>query len=401
MVGLWGVGLVVTYPDFPPAYQARVEGWSLVLLGAYLVAAVLLWLALEFRSVRYDLRTAGFAGLVLDTFVTTAITFAFGFDGTSAVWIIVFLIPVEGAMRFQLRGAVLAFGVTLAGYVAREIAWSAWLDDVVVEPRSIIFRMVVVGVVTAFVGLMSEQLRAEREIARAALVKVQRSDEWRSHLVSALGHDVRSPLATIEMQAQALARMQLTEAQRDGMYEGIERQARRLARLADGLLDMALAEQAKLELRMRPVALAPLVDDAIELVGIADQVQLDIEDGLEFTADPDRLTQIILNLLGNARKYGEPPIDLRAHREGGEVVLSVRDHGTGIDPSLRETLFQAFARGEAEGSIGLGLYLVFTIAAAHGGRVDVEDAEPGARFVVHLPAGERQPAATPEHATSA
>ncbi len=385
LTGLWGIALVLAYPTFPVAYAERIQSGSLILLGVYVVASAVLWLAVELPGVRASMQQLALWGFVFDLAAATTVSFAFGFDRNTAVWIILFLVPVEGAMRFQLRGTMVTLAVSIAGYIGREFAWSRWLPDEAVDVQSIIFRMTVVAIVATFVGLISEQLRAEREVARTALAKVQRSDEWRSHLVTALGHDVRSPLATIEMQAKALGSLALDDEQRDQMYLGIARQARRLSRLADGLLDMAIAEQADLTLAYAEVEVEPLVNEVVELLGVAAHVEVDIAPDLRLHADADRLTQVVLNLVSNARKYGLDPIQIGADQQGDDVVFVVRDHGSGIPEAQRERLFDAFTHGDGPEATGLGLYLVTAIVAAHGGTVAVEDGKPGARFIVRLP----------------
>ncbi len=386
--GVWAVGMVVTYPDYPEAYGDLVQRFSLGVVGAFMAGAVVLWLALELG--RLAPRRAAAAGLVLDALTATSIAFAYGFDITSAVWIILFLLPVEGAMRFQLRGAALAYGISLAGYVGRAYTWEALVGQDP-EVRSIIFRMTVVGIVTVFVGIISEQLRQEREVAQTALAQVQRSDQWRARLVSALGHDLRSPLATVEMQARAVRDAPLSDEQRTMMLDGITRQARRLTRLAEGLLDMAMADRATLDLRLGRVEVAQVVEDALDLMAMGDEVDVVLEPGLAVIADEDRLAQVVLNLVGNARKYGAPAIELVAVAAGDHLVLTVRDHGPGVPDEQKAVLFDEFAKGDQDGAIGLGLYLVLAIVEAHGGTVAVEDADPGARFVVRLPGVQVEP----------
>ena len=84
-------------------------------------------------------------------------------------------------------------------------------------------------------------------------------------------------------------------------------------------------------------------------------------------------------------------------RRNGDVVLAVEDDGPGVPEELRERIFERFVRGDGErgGSSGLGLSIVRAVAESHGGRVDLEDADPGARFVVHLPAEAEEPVDEP------
>lgn len=103
-------------------------------------------------------------------------------------------------------------------------------------------------------------------------------------------------------------------------------------------------------------------------------------------ADPDRLEQVVANLLTNALRHGAPPVEVTAWCAGDEVCLAVRDHGEGLPDSLRDHVFEPFVTTDDGGAAtGLGSWVVQTLVDLHGGAVRYEDAEPGARFVVALP----------------
>lgn len=285
-------------------------------------------------------------------------------------------------MRFQLRGAAWTLGLGVVTYVSRAVAWNAWLGTPL-DLRSAAFRMTVVAIVAVLVALISEELRAQRERVSRTLDEVHRSERWRSRLVSALAHDVRSPLATIQMQAQMLESGKLPPELAVDVVRGIARQADRLQRLADGLLDMARSEEAALELHTRPVVVGELLQRCVE-ASRADAA-IAVEPGLVATVDPDRIEQVVTNLLSNAVRHGEPPFLVGGWATKAGLVLEVRDHGPGIPEEQRSRLFQAFAASEREGSVGLGLWIVHELVRAHGGTIVVRDAEPGAVFRMFLP----------------
>jgi signal transduction histidine kinase len=113
----------------------------------------------------------------------------------------------------------------------------------------------------------------------------------------------------------------------------------------------------------------------------------------------DELHRLVLNLMENAVRHTPPGTTIRAgvERENGSAIVTVEDDGPGIDPDLRDRVFERFVRGEGDrgSSSGLGLSIVRAVAESHGGRVELEDAHPGARFVVHLPLASDQPVAEP------
>ena len=116
----------------------------------------------------------------------------------------------------------------------------------------------------------------------------------------------------------------------------------------------------------------------------------------------DELYRMTLNLMENAIRHTPDGTHIRARvsSESGEVVLTVQDDGPGVAPELRDRIFERFVRGAGDrgSSSGLGLSIVRAVAESHGGSVVLEDADPGARFVVRLPAADvpaREPEAAP------
>jgi signal transduction histidine kinase len=117
------------------------------------------------------------------------------------------------------------------------------------------------------------------------------------------------------------------------------------------------------------------------------KVDLDIPPELVVPVDPVLFEQVLINLIDNALKHGAPPLELRARREGGNIMIEVRDRGDGIPAELGSTLFDKFVRASRAPGAGLGLAVVRAIVEAHGGRASVENAPSGgARFRVELPA---------------
>jgi CheY-like chemotaxis protein/two-component sensor histidine kinase len=181
----------------------------------------------------------------------------------------------------------------------------------------------------------------------------------------------------------------------------IERQVRHMVRLVDDLMDVSRITRGKIGLRRRTVNLAATVAAAIEVVSpLLEQqrhrMQADVPDHLELAADPERLSQIIANLLSNAAKYTEAGGDIRvtAHEEGEprQVVLTVSDTGAGISPDLLPRVFDLFVQGgrtieRAQGGLGLELAIVKSLVQLHGGTVEAASDGPGkgSRFTVSFP----------------
>jgi signal transduction histidine kinase len=236
----------------------------------------------------------------------------------------------------------------------------------------------------------------------AALVQLRREQQLarlRQDFVSGVSHELRTPLAQIRMFAELLDDGKLrTDSERDRSTRVINREARRLTHLVEKILQFSRLERAAVDLRVERLDVTQTVAEVIEAfkpLGAAQDVHLvvEVEDGLTVRADRDAVSQLLLNLLDNAVKYGPKgqTVTVAAARAGNSVRLSVQDEGPGIPPHDRDRVWEPYYRldremsGDTAGS-GIGLAVVYELAAQHGGRSWVEDAASGgARFVVELP----------------
>jgi PAS domain S-box-containing protein len=225
------------------------------------------------------------------------------------------------------------------------------------------------------------------------------ADRRKDEFLALLSHELRNPLAPIVTAAEL---MQLNgDVPMPFERELILRQARHLVRLVDDLLDVSRVARGKVTLTKVPIELASVVAKAVEATAPLVEQQrhrlfLSVAaQGLAVEADEVRLTQVVSNLLTNAARYTPPGgrIELIAAREGDEIVLRVRDNGIGIDPIMLPSMFEMFVQGgrgpdRAQGGLGLGLSLVRTLMALHGGTVNgrSEGIGRGSEFTVRLPA---------------
>lgn len=239
---------------------------------------------------------------------------------------------------------------------------------------------------------VTESLRAEEALREAN----RRKDEF----LATLAHELRNPLAPIRNAAQLLGSPKLTSEALDWARHVIQRQVRHMAYLLDDLLDVARITRGKLELRRQHVLLSAVVDAAIETARPAIDAKrhsfaVALPAGMvELDADPQRLAQVIANLLTNAAKYTDPggSIALVATLEPGEVRIGVRDDGIGLSREALDSIFGMFsqvddARHRSEGGLGIGLALVKGLVELHGGRVEAhsDGVGRGSEFVVRLP----------------
>lgn len=220
------------------------------------------------------------------------------------------------------------------------------------------------------------------------VTEMKRLERVRTDFVANVSHELRTPLTAIKGFAETLVASGFDDPERAMRYVSIiERQASRLSRLIEDLLTLSDLELGKMPVRVRPMPLAPVVRDVTEMLsGTAQRadvsVRLELDDTLEVRGDPDRLAQVVSNLLENAIKFSEPPgrvtVRLAPASAGGQAAeLQVIDRGVGIPaedlPRLAERFYRVDkARSSELGGTGLGLSIVKHIVQAHGGSLAIE-----------------------------
>jgi signal transduction histidine kinase len=234
----------------------------------------------------------------------------------------------------------------------------------------------------------------ESKLATRCQFEDQRSSESSEQdIISAIVHDMRTPLTTIRTYAAFLGRKNPQEGR---AFEVIIAQTDLLARLLGDLLETSSLEGARVELRCTRVDLIELARTAARQAGVvshAHTIRLEVtEPEIVGWWDPDRLQQILQNLLTNAIKYspngGE--ILLRVERGPTYARITVRDHGLGITaealPRIFECAYRAGATANVVKGLGLGLYICKGLVEAHGGSINAESQSGrGSTFTVTLP----------------
>lgn len=209
-----------------------------------------------------------------------------------------------------------------------------------------------------------------------------------------LSHELRTPLTSIQGFSQAIVE---GEVQGDGIgwaARTIQREARRLIRMVEGLLHVARIEAGAAQGVREEVALASVVRSAVAAMEAqAREADVRISESVgempPVVGDPDRLSQLFLNVLDNAVKHSPKgaSVEVGGAASDGEVVVHVRDRGAGIPSGAESRVFERFYRGadaEHEGA-GLGLAIAQAIAQSHGGHIEARNVEGGAEFRVVLP----------------
>ncbi len=243
-----------------------------------------------------------------------------------------------------------------------------------------------------YVAIAYERVRLLNELRLA--------DKRKDEFLATLAHELRNPLAPISSGLEIL-RLGAGNAESNArVREVMDRQVKHLVRLVDDLLEMSRITSGKISLRKEPVELAALLRGAIdssfpmiEKSRHALTVSLPPE-RITLQGDPVRLAQVFVNLLNNAAKYTEErgEIDIKAVRQGGEVMVAIRDSGLGIPEALLPRVFDMFAQvdrtlSRSQGGLGIGLALARRLVEMHGGRIEARSGGlgRGSEFRVHLP----------------
>jgi signal transduction histidine kinase len=249
-------------------------------------------------------------------------------------------------------------------------------------------------------GRLVSELTAQKAAFEEQNRELLRLNELKDTFLGVAAHDLRNPIAIIEMGVSILQNpeMHLSENEYADILRDMGNQTRHMAALIDELLDMSQIESGKLELYLETISLKDFIDEAVRRhtrLAAQKDTQVLLVEAAEGTvlADRSRLRQVIDNLLSNAVKYSPmgSTVRVRVERVPPGWRVSVEDEGPGIDPQDRERLFQYFSRLSAqptagEKSTGLGLAITRRVVEAHGGQIGVDSGPGGgATFWFTLP----------------
>ncbi len=240
---------------------------------------------------------------------------------------------------------------------------------------------------------------------KKAELELREADRRKDEFIALLAHELRNPLAPISSGIEILQRSDLDPAIAARVTLTMSRQAAQLVRLIDDLLDVSRIRSGRLRLRKTHVALADIVRDAVAAVRPLIERsghELTVETPAErvmLDADAARLTQVVANLLNNSARYTPSggKIEVRARREGGVAVVTVKDNGYGIPSNALPHVFEMFyqgadSRAATQTGLGIGLALAKSLVDMHGGAISAASAgvDRGSEFALRLPVLEQE-----------
>ena len=276
------------------------------------------------------------------------------------------------------------------------------LRNVTLLERPIRTAAVITTVRAALRGRQRQyELRDTLVALQRARLEAEHANRLKDEFLATVSHELRTPLNAILGWVAMLRQARFEPKRVAGILEIIERNAKAQAQLIADVLDISRMISGRVKLEVTPVSLARVIYDAVDSIrpgaaarGI--ELHLDVDEGPIANADPDRLQQVLWNLLSNACKFtsegGRIDVTLRADRK--RATVTVADTGVGIAPEFLPYVFDRFRQAEqgftrSHGGLGLGLAIVKHLVEMHGGEVRATSGGPakGATFEVRLPLG--------------
>jgi two-component system sensor histidine kinase KdpD len=335
-------------------------------------------------------RASGYAVAVLGCLVLVAVLAPLRSQVELASDALLFLLlVVTAAIVGGLGPALLA---SAAGSVLLNYFFTSPVHTLRIHQASEVVAIAVFAAVALMVSWVVD-LAARRASAVRDAAELKAGNRLRTALLAAVGHDLRTPLATAKavVSGRRSPQVMLSEGDRRELLETADDALDRLSRLVDNLLDLSRLQAGALPVRTRPVALDDVVARALDEAGVRPRaVVIDIPEDLpDVVVDAGLLERVIVNVVANAQRYATSPPALTARALPGWVELRIADDGPGVPPAERERVFVPFQRlgDTSTGGLGLGLALCRGLTEAMGGSLGLEDTPGGGlTLVISLPA---------------
>jgi PAS domain S-box-containing protein len=256
------------------------------------------------------------------------------------------------------------------------------------------------------IGQFTERKRAEEKLAelldseRAARGEAERANRLKDEFLATLSHELRTPLNAVIGWSRMLQSGRLDQESATHALEVVERNAWAQKQIIEDILDVSRVITGKLQMNLTAVDLVATVDAALDAVRPAMEAkEINVETILDsslrlVSGDPDRLQQVVWNVLSNAAKFTPAggKVQIAVGQNNAHVEIEVKDTGPGIDPDFLPHVFERFRQADGtttrtHGGLGLGLAIVRHLVELHGGTIAVENRidGPGAIFTIRLP----------------
>jgi signal transduction histidine kinase len=396
--GLLSLPIQPKYPNSGTELQA----WLLVALLA--AGSFAIWGASARALTEVGHAKLSVVAFAFDALVIAGLVWIFAYEDNYVTWALLFLLPMEGALRYRMRGAALS----VLGIALFFVVQSQHHADLVGSEFDLVTYVFVVGVaglVAGVTGAMANQWYTQNQAFEQQSLKLAEVDELKDRFLAITSHEIRGPLTAIIAGVDTVRKKgpRLSPEQQDRLLEMVYLQGHQLARIVDDLQVTSQIQSGQLALHPATADLHKTIEQALEAAASKrrqHQLELFIEP-LECEMDAPRIGQIVRNLVENAYKYtpDRTRVSVEAKATTGGIRITVSDVGKGIPADKRDVLFEAFSRihdtSAGQEGVGLGLYVVSQLVSAMGGQIDLASSSRGTTFHIDVPCKTRSGEATP------
>lgn len=391
--GLLAVTIEPNYPD------ALTQGLAVFIVACLGIGNVFIWSAMRRAKTRPVQERIGAIAYLFDTVFVLGLVWTFAFEEPYITWALVLLLPMEGAMRYRLKGAF-ASAASVGIFFLLQTWHRGVLLDVPFDVHGYLFVVGLAVLIAGVTGSMADNWYAQSRAFMQQSLALAEIDRLKDRFLAITSHEIRGPLTAIIAGVDTVWRRgdRLTDTQRNRLLEMISRQGHHVSRLVDDLLVTSQLQAGKLALQLDWSELPATIDAALEAASpkrVGHRLEVSVEP-LSCRIDSSRVEQVVRNLVENAYKYTPDRSFVRVSARGvdGGVVIEITDDGDGIPPDKRDNLFEAFTRisetSAGKEGVGLGLYIVSQLVSAMDGSIDMTSSSEGTRFQIGIPCSTRR-----------
>jgi signal transduction histidine kinase len=392
---LFGIVAIALTPEWPDD-ATRILTTALV--AALAAGNLVIWGAMGRLASDRSIVRLGLAAFAFDAVIIMSLVWLAAYEEPYVTWALVILVPIEGALRYRMRGALIAaVGGTL--FFIPQTLRVADLRGTGFDTSTFVFVFGLLFTIAAITGTMAENWHRKNAAFLLQTLKLAEVDKLKDRFLAITSHEIRGPLTAIIAGMETVRKRgdRLTSEQRDQLFEMMSMQGDQLARLVDDLLVTSQIQSATLRLEKEWARTDAIVEQALQAAAPKRRSHMleVFTEPCEIRIDASRLSQIVRNLVENAYKYTpeKTRVAVTAKADAGGLLLVVADEGPGIPEEKREVLFDAFSRIEetaaGQEGVGLGLYLVSQLVSAMDGEIDLSSSSKGTTFTIRIPCSSR------------
>lgn len=390
---VFGAIAITIEPEYPSAAIEQTAWTLVVLLG---IGNVANRVAMERISSDRELARLGALTFVFDAVIVMGFVWVYAYEDPYVTWALLFVLPLEGALRYRLYGA-LGAAATIAIFFIPQSFRVASLNDTGFDITTFVFVAGMSTLVGGVAGTMAENWHRQRAAFLRQSLKLAEVHRLKDRFLAVTSHEIRGPVTAIIAGIDTVLKRgdRLGPEQRRRLLEMVSMQGRQLARLVDDLLLTSELQEHQLALHTDWAELESTIQGAVDAAAPrrrSHQLQMFVEP-LRCVIDRARVAQIVRNLVENAYKYTpeHSRVAVTATSVPGGISIEIADDGDGIPADQRDRLFDAFHRGHkgeaGQDGMGLGLYVVSQLVQTMDGRIDLASSSKGTSFTINIPCG--------------